>query len=87
MLEEEKSICSAEMKVPPAPDGDFLPSDKEQAAVAPSQEGVVTRAEKPELPGEVLSGGHRAMCWDTSRVSFIREEGSGGLPRATEHTI
>lgn len=51
---------------------------------------MVIRAEK-DLPGQVLAAGHKATCWDMTRVSFIREEGPGGLegcgrPRATEHT-
>lgn len=39
MLEKVESVCCAKMKLPPGPDGDFLPSDK-AAAVAASQEGV-----------------------------------------------
>lgn len=50
---------------------------------------MVIRAEKEDLPGQVLAGGHRATCCDTTRDSFIREEGPGGLegcsrPRAAE---
>lgn len=38
---------------------------------------MVTRTEEAELPGQALAGGHRATCWDTTRVTFIREEAPG----------